>query len=302
VTRDQHWEVRFPSGAVERLEPEAPLTPAQERALSCGGAELVRVDGRGAPDIVWARVAVYGEPEEPLAAPGEGAGGTPLCAILIERSDSSAFRVGERFGTPSAFDAVLAAALPSLGIEGNQSLGLLLMWRDGTAARCNLAVPRHRGQSLAGQVIRACDEVSADSRFGALHALATATLEKIVATSVAEARARTFRRPRLDDVPAAQYSESVVLTFRFITQGVLRGRCGHSHKTLVGATRCLLKDELWCQAQGGGGHSDRRIFVVGGGTRRELSAVELATVEALRPAIAKELAEVRESEKPQSGV
>src|SRR5690606_24414145 len=218
--------------------------------------------------------------------------GTPLRTILVEPSACSVLRVGERFDTVFALDAVLAAARQLLTGDVDQSIGLLLMWRDGTAVRCHLAVGLHRDQRLANQVRRAGDEVHADGRFGVLHALATNTLERIVATSVAEARARTFGRPPLEDVPEAQYSESVVrTTFRFITQGVLRGRCGHSHKTMEGAARCLIQDELGCQAQGGDGHPDRRIFVGGGGTRRELNASELATVEALRPALAKERAE-----------
>jgi hypothetical protein len=293
MTGRRDWEVRFRSGTVERLEPDAPLTPEQERALGSGGAELVRLDELGTPDIIYATVAVYGEPEAPHdRVADEATGGTPLRAILIERSGSSAFRVGERFGTLAAFDATLAAARRSLAGAVDQGLGLLLMWRDGTAARCNLSMFRNRNAYLADQVIWACGEVLADGRFGVIHALVAITRENALAASAAEARSRARRRTRLEDASKAEYSEPDVRpTFRYITQGVLRGRCGHQHKSLEGATRCLMKDEIWCRAQGGGGDSDRRIFVVGGGTKRELNEAELAAVEAFRPAIAKELAE-----------
>lgn len=286
------WEVRFPSGTVEPLEPDTPLTPEQERGLRTGGAELVRLDARGAPDIICATVAVYGEPDAPRdRTPDEAVGGTPLRAVLIERSGSSAFRVGERFGTLFAFDAALAAARRSLAVDMDQSLGLLLMWRDGTAARCNLFMFRNRDEYLADQVVWACGEVLADVRFGTVHAVAASTRDKILAASAAEARPRARRTTRLEDASKAEYSKTDVrTTSRYITQGVLRGRCGHQHKSLEGATRCLMKDEIWCRAQGGGGDSDRRIFVIGGGPRRELNEAELAAVEALRVAIAKELA------------
>jgi hypothetical protein len=215
-----------------------------------------------------------------------------LRAILIERSGSSAFRAGERFGTLSAFDAALAAARRTITVAVDQRFGILLMWRDGTAARCNLSMFRNRNAYLADQVIWACGEVLADDRFGFLHALVASTREKILAASAAEARSRARRTTRLEDASKAEYSEpDVRTTFRYITQGVLRGRCGHQHKSLAGATKCLMKDELWCRAQGGGGDSDRRIFVVGGGTKRELNEAELAAVEAFRTVIGKELAE-----------
>lgn len=37
----------------------------------------------------------------------------------------------------------------------------------------------------------------------------------------------------------------------------VRGTCGHSHRTLVAAKRCLAKDQAGCESQGG--YSDRLV-------------------------------------------
>ncbi len=44
----------------------------------------------------------------------------------------------------------------------------------------------------------------------------------------------------------------------YITQGAIRGRCSHSHRTLQGAIQCLDRDMQDCAAQGG--YSDRSIL------------------------------------------
>lgn len=43
----------------------------------------------------------------------------------------------------------------------------------------------------------------------------------------------------------------------YTTAGSIRGCCGHTHRTLSGALRCLQRDEDGCGSQGG--YSDRRI-------------------------------------------
>lgn len=90
---------------------------------------------------------------------------------------------------------------------------------------------------------------------------------------------------RLEDASGPEYSGALMgITIRFTTEGPLRGRCGHQHKNIESAVKCLDDDEAWCRERGGGGHSDRQIFVVGAGTKRELNDAERAAVEAYRSA------------------
>ncbi len=42
--------------------------------------------------------------------------------------------------------------------------------------------------------------------------------------------------------------------------GTIRGGCGHAHRTLQGAVRCLERDQNGCQSRGG--YSDREIRVI----------------------------------------
>lgn len=44
----------------------------------------------------------------------------------------------------------------------------------------------------------------------------------------------------------------------YYTQGSVRGRCGHTHRTLSGAIRCLDRDLAGCKSQGG--YSDRSVY------------------------------------------
>lgn len=46
----------------------------------------------------------------------------------------------------------------------------------------------------------------------------------------------------------------------FITEGSVRGNCGHRHRTLSGAVRCLERDSSGCHSQGG--YSDRNLYEV----------------------------------------
>jgi hypothetical protein len=75
---------------------------------------------------------------------------------------------------------------------------------------------------------------------------------------------------------------SMAGTFRYTTDGPLRGRCGHKHKDLESALECLDADERLCVARGG--HTDRQLFAIGPGGKRDLDADELAAVVAYRAA------------------
>ena len=87
------------------------------------------------------------------------------------------------------------------------------------------------------------------------------------------------------DAPAdPAYSGAVMGGIRYTTDGSLRGRCGHQHKTIEKAAQCLDDDEAWCRAQGADGHTDRRIVVIDSRKRRELNDDERAAVEAYRTA------------------
>ena len=48
----------------------------------------------------------------------------------------------------------------------------------------------------------------------------------------------------------------------YTLEGNVRGRCGHSHRTLSGAVRCLKQDRKGCAGQGG--YSDLVIVRIDG--------------------------------------
>ena len=66
----------------------------------------------------------------------------------------------------------------------------------------------------------------------------------------------------------------------YTTRGPLRGRCGHTHKTIIEALRCRTEDEARCTSKGG--NTDRRVFAVVRGEWRELTEQELNAVAELR--------------------
>ena len=41
--------------------------------------------------------------------------------------------------------------------------------------------------------------------------------------------------------------------------GIIRGSCGHAHKSMNTAMKCLHRDQHGCKKQGG--YSDRKIYV-----------------------------------------
>lgn len=48
----------------------------------------------------------------------------------------------------------------------------------------------------------------------------------------------------------------------YTTTGSVRGDCGHRHRTLTGAVRCLRDDQVGCARQGG--CSDREVVYADG--------------------------------------
>lgn len=44
----------------------------------------------------------------------------------------------------------------------------------------------------------------------------------------------------------------------YTTKGSVRGSCGHTHRTISGALRCLERDRSGCKSQGG--YSDRSVY------------------------------------------
>ena len=49
----------------------------------------------------------------------------------------------------------------------------------------------------------------------------------------------------------------------YVCSGSVRGECGHVHRTLRGAARCLARDQRGCRSQGG--YSDRHVRHADGG-------------------------------------
>ena len=58
----------------------------------------------------------------------------------------------------------------------------------------------------------------------------------------------------------------------YITYGGVRGDCGHRHRTIEGAAKCLESDQKGCNRQGG--YSDRSVRRMLNGEEVDLSAVE----------------------------
>lgn len=60
----------------------------------------------------------------------------------------------------------------------------------------------------------------------------------------------------------------------FSNIGSIRGCCGHKHRSLKSATKCLKDDQQDCEKQGG--YSDRLTKIIEKGEVKELSANEYA--------------------------
>ena len=63
---------------------------------------------------------------------------------------------------------------------------------------------------------------------------------------------------------------------KYTTKGPVRGCCGHEHRSIETAFRCLVSDQSSCRR--GGGYSDRSVVRVDGEplTDGELCALENA--------------------------
>ena len=68
---------------------------------------------------------------------------------------------------------------------------------------------------------------------------------------------------------------SAIYIVTYTCKGPVRGECGHTHRTLVGAARCLHRDQRACTlytSLGGGAYSDRTIVRTDG---EEMSELEM---------------------------
>lgn len=57
------------------------------------------------------------------------------------------------------------------------------------------------------------------------------------------------------------------------TEGEIRGSCGHRHRSIRTAVKCILRDAAWCRNQGG--YTDRHVVRM---DRKELSDDEEETL------------------------
>jgi hypothetical protein len=58
----------------------------------------------------------------------------------------------------------------------------------------------------------------------------------------------------------------------YTTNGSVRGSCGHKHRLLETAQKCVYQDHKGCISQGG--YSDRSVCVIKNGEERPLNEVE----------------------------
>jgi hypothetical protein len=58
----------------------------------------------------------------------------------------------------------------------------------------------------------------------------------------------------------------------YTTQGSVRGSCGHSHRTVSSALRCLQRDQHACVLVGG--YSDRAVISSDGSLERETALID----------------------------
>lgn len=60
----------------------------------------------------------------------------------------------------------------------------------------------------------------------------------------------------------------------YVACGSVRGCCGHKHKYMHTAQNCAMRDQAACASLGGGHYSDRSVWAVEDGHRRELTPYE----------------------------
>ena len=68
-------------------------------------------------------------------------------------------------------------------------------------------------------------------------------------------------------------------TIAYTTRGPVRGTCGHRHRSIETAAKCVLRDGRDCRSLGGGAYSDRRVVAVEAGAERELTGDEFERYE-----------------------
>lgn len=67
----------------------------------------------------------------------------------------------------------------------------------------------------------------------------------------------------------------------YVAHGSVRGTCGHRHRTIAAATRCVAEDGRGCRGLGGGAYSDRGVRAVElAGVPESLSAEEESDLDA----------------------
>jgi hypothetical protein len=59
------------------------------------------------------------------------------------------------------------------------------------------------------------------------------------------------------------------MTTTYTTRGDIRGCCGHNHRTMSSAVRCLISDQAGCRLQRG--YSDRFVRIIEDGEERGLT-------------------------------
>ncbi len=296
------YELRFKCGAAVPLGPDPSLTDDQEQALSSGAAQLVRTNPNGDSTVV---LDVDDITEVSSSARGTGSSGpaplspsTPLLSIRVLSSDSGTVLDGREFDTLTGFDTAVQA---ELALRARGHVVFLINWKDGTTFEGCYDWGNGLYEYLIDHLIRVCgamvdrrhDEVAAAGTLLRVFAaaLAEATIWEIPPALPEETSSAPNPRFGFAPVPAGPppSSQRVQLQpvrqkghqpsatrLRYTTEGVLRGRCGHHHKKLESAVDCLDADESRCVSLGG--HTDRKIFAVGPGVKRELNDEERRAV------------------------
>ncbi len=59
------------------------------------------------------------------------------------------------------------------------------------------------------------------------------------------------------DSPPTRQPETETMNITYTTDGSVRGTCGHKHRTVEAAYKCLEEDQQGCESQGG--YSDRHV-------------------------------------------
>lgn len=67
------------------------------------------------------------------------------------------------------------------------------------------------------------------------------------------------------------------MSTHYTARGPVRGCCGHKHRSLEAALRCVNRDQSGCASQGG--YSDRSVYAVEDGSVRDLTDDELAALD-----------------------